>query len=86
MVKTSDILLRQKRELENLSRREYVARDVILPELGKNIIKVITGPRRAGKSFFAIHELSNFGYVNFDDEDIIKVEDYDEIVEVIKRL
>lgn len=86
MVKISDILLRQKKELENLNRGKYVARDVVLPELGKNIIKVITGPRRAGKSFFAIHKLSNFGYVNFDDEDILKVEDYDEIVEAIKRL
>jgi len=86
MIKINDILLRQKRELENLNRGEYVARDVVLPELGKNIIKVITGPRRAGKSFFAIHKLNNFGYVNFDDEDIIKVENYDEIIEVIKRL
>jgi len=86
MIKISDILLRQKKELENLSRGKYVVRDVVLPELGKNIIKVITGPRRAGKSFFAIHKLSNFGYVNFDDEDIVKVENYDEIIEVIKQL
>jgi len=44
---------------------------------------VIIGPRRAGKSFFAIHHLShnrNFGYVNFDDERLTDLTDYDEIL------
>lgn len=86
MIKVHDILLRQKKELEDLNLGQYVERDVELPELGQNIVKVITGPRRAGKSFFAIHRLDNFGYVNFDDESIVGVKDYDEIVEAINQL
>lgn len=86
MVKIKDILLRQKKELERLREGNYVRRDVDLPELGKNFIKVITGPRRAGKSFFAVHKLNDFGYVNFDDEDIVRVENYDEIVEVARQI
>jgi len=86
MINVRDILLRQRRELEVFSQKDYVERDVDLPELGKSIIKVISGPRRAGKSFFAIHKLGNFGYINFDDEDIVEVENYDEILEVLKQL
>lgn len=65
-----DILLTQQKELETISKKQYVPRTAALKELDKDIIKVIIGPRRAGKSFFAVHELKKIGtcgYVNFDD-------------------
>ena len=53
------------------------------------MIKVILGPRRAGKSFFAIRTLSekdHFGYVNFDDESLTQLGDYNEIVAELNSL
>jgi predicted AAA+ superfamily ATPase len=89
MEKIRDVLLMQKRELEEFSQKKYVPRDIELKELNKDIIKVIIGPRRAGKSFFAIHELkkaANLGYVNFDDENLVGVTNYNDIIETINSL
>ncbi|MBU1850453.1 MAG: ATP-binding protein [Nanoarchaeota archaeon] len=86
MKRIRDALLLQKRELEKSLEKKYVDRDFELFELDKDIIKVIIGPRRAGKSFFAMHELKKFGYANFDDEILVEVEDYNDIVETVKEL
>jgi len=89
MTNFRDVLVMQKRELENFSQKQYAARDAELKELDKDIIKVIIGPRRAGKSFFAIHELKktgNFGYVNFDDESLVGVENYNDFIETLDSL
>ncbi len=89
MTKIRDTLLTQKKELEQFSKRRYIARRVNLSELGKDIIKVIIGPRRAGKSFFTIHELKkldNFGYANFDDEHLVEIKNYNDIIETINSL
>ncbi len=76
-----DILLLQKRELELKLKESYVKRDGITLKLDNSLVKVIIGPRRAGKSFFGIHVLnSNFGYINFDDERLIESTNYDEII------
>ena len=83
-----DILLLQKRELEARLREKYVKRKTEL-KLNNNIIKVIVGPRRAGKSFFAVHFLNKhgrFGYVNFDDEKLIDTKSYDEIIEAMNSI
>ena len=50
-----DILLIQKRELEDRIKERYIERNGSPNKLNNNLIKVIIGPRRAGKSFFAIH-------------------------------
>ena len=57
-------------------------------KLDNPMIKVIIGPRRAGKSFFSLHFLSGkkFGYVNFDDERLIELKDYDELIEAINSI
>jgi predicted AAA+ superfamily ATPase len=84
-----DILLLQKRELEGRLKEKYVERSVDSKKLSSSLINVIIGPRRAGKSFFAIHVLSRksiFGYVNFDDEKLIETKDYNEIVDAINTL
>lgn len=77
-----DILLLQKREVEAQTKEPYITRDTTL-NLKNNLIKVIVGPRRAGKSFFALHYLKNtgsFGYINFDDEKLTDAQNYDEIL------
>jgi predicted AAA+ superfamily ATPase len=84
-----DILLIQKRELEKREKERYIERGEELKEIGKDIIKVIIGPRRAGKSFFLIHKLmqvGKFGYVNFDDERLIETSNYDEIIGAVNSL
>ena len=85
-----DVILIQKRELENRLQETYIERKLSVPwDLGDDLIKVISGPRRAGKSFFAIHLLrqtGSYGYVNFDDERLIAIEDYDEIVSAVNTV
>lgn len=84
-----DILLLQKRELEKKLKEKYVERKLDYSKFNNDLIKVIIGPRRAGKSFLGIHLLSkkgNFGYANFDDEKLIGIKDYNEIVTAINSI
>ncbi len=84
-----DILILQKKELETLFKEKYVERENIKLDLSNTLIKVIIGPRRAGKSFFSLHALNkkdNFGYINFDDEKLIETDDYDEIISAVNSL
>ncbi|MBI2577146.1 ATP-binding protein [Candidatus Woesearchaeota archaeon] len=83
MSKINEIIQLQKRELELYFGNGYIQRTERLAELGKDIIKVVIGPRRAGKSFFIIHELrstNHFGYINFDDEHLTTLKNYDELI------
>ena len=78
-----DIILIQKRELENKLKEKYIEREIDAKKIGHSLIKVIIGPRRAGKSFFAVHALkniANFGYANFDDEKLVEIEDFNELI------
>lgn len=84
-----DALLRQKEELDTRLKQLYIHRDAAIHEINSDIIKVIMGPRRAGKSFFAMHILSrsgSFGYANFDDEVLADAKDYDEIITNINSI
>jgi predicted AAA+ superfamily ATPase len=77
-----EIIESQKKELEYSTKQLYIQRKVKIPELTNRVIKVVTGPRRSGKSFFSQHIASNaenFGYVNFDDERMTGLQNYDEI-------
>lgn len=82
-----DIILQQKKEKEMMLSRVYIEREKI-PFMQKfldtDLIKIITGPRRAGKSSFAFLSLKNrnFGYLNFDDENLLKFSG-DEIIKGI---
>src|SRR3989344_7704641 len=79
-----DILLKQKGELESKKKENYLKREAEIKGLNSDIIKAITGPRRAGKSFFIIHSLKeNYGYANFDDEELARAKNYDEIIAMI---
>ncbi|MCF8267572.1 MAG: ATP-binding protein [Ignavibacteriales bacterium] len=82
-----DVIYQQKSERDRFISSEYIPRDAQL-DLHSGFINVIIGPRRAGKSFFALHSLADkkFGYANFDDERLIKTENYDQIIRAIDRL
>jgi len=83
---TKDIIILQKRELDQKLKELYVPREAKFKEIKSNLIKVVIGPRRAGKSSFSIHclsKLSEFGYVNFDDEKLVDVADYNEIINAV---
>lgn len=83
---TKDIIILQKRELAQKLKDLYIPRETELKEIKSNLIKVVIGPRRAGKSSFSAHclgKLSGFGYVNFDDEKLIDVTDYNEIISAV---
>ncbi len=77
-------IIQQKLEKERFLSQSYIPREklsVFKPALSSDLIKVITGPRRAGKSVFAFLLLKgeDFAYVNFDDEALLKPDNYDAI-------
>ncbi len=89
MPKIRDALLLQKEELEKRFGQTLVEREEKMLNIDNDVIKAIIGPRRAGKSFFAIHELKkygNFAYVNFDDEVLINIDDYNEIISELNSI
>ncbi len=81
-----DALLLQRREAQAQLQAPYVERDIDERHVPPDLIKVVLGPRRAGKSFFALHlahDLGSFGYVNFDDEHLADLEDYDTLLSAL---
>lgn len=82
-----DALLIQKRELESKLKEKYIKRDVDFKKFNNDMIRVIVGPRRAGKSFLAMHAIKeNFAYANFDDENLTDIKNYDDIIAVLSEL
>ena len=77
------IVVDQREELESIFKKERIIGREFLnkysPFLKSGLIKVITGPRRAGKSILCYQLLKNksFAYINFDDENLagLKTED-----------
>lgn len=86
-----DIVFGHKTERDELLAAQYVQREG-LPEAVKsiknNLIKVIVGPRRAGKSVFAMKMLQgqDFAYLNFDDERLLGISDYDDLLKAIRQV
>lgn len=83
-----DTVLQHKLEKERLLGKTYFLRerlDIGKKFLDSDIIKVISGPRRAGKSVFSFLLLKDkdFAYLNFDDEDLVRVRNHDEIIRAI---
>lgn len=83
-----DILIQHKSERDRLLSKSYILReklDFAKRFLDSDLIKVITGSRRAGKSVFSILLLKDrdFAYLNFDDESLLKIKNYDEIIKAI---
>lgn len=68
-----NVIIAQRNERDRLLARSYVKRQSHYSceeMLASPLIKLITGPRRAGKSVFALQTLksTNFAYLNFDDK------------------
>lgn len=82
-----DVLIRQKREFEQRLSERYIERDCPPGALKDNdLVKVVMGPRRAGKSFFAVRQIgrgAGAGYVNFDDEGLDGFTDFDGLLGVV---
>lgn len=74
MMKT--ILLSQRKERDDLLAQNYISRHTTLSTdelLNSHLIKLITGPRRVGKSTQALLMLrnKNFAYLNFDKQELL---------------
>lgn len=84
-----DVVEVQKRELEQRLRERYVERQLPVSPRDDGLIKVILGPRRCGKSFLAMRLLARFaacGYLNFDDERLVNVTDYDRLIAAVNTV
>lgn len=81
-----DIIFQQQKDKDVFLGKDYIERDGIenaRKSLNTGIIKVITGPRRSGKSVFGFQLLKGeqFFYLNFDDENLLKVNNYDKFID-----
>lgn len=86
-----NIVLSQKEELKHLQSIQYIERvryKDCLPLLGTDLIKLITGPRRAGKSVFAMQLLAgkSFGYLNFDDAKLLSEFDEEAVYDALREV
>lgn len=86
-----EVLLKQKKELGDLLAKQYVDRQQTVyakKYIENDLVKVVVGPRRAGKSRFSAHLLKDEmpAYVNFDDERLVKIDDYDELIKELHAL
>lgn len=86
-----NLVLQQREERDFLLSQDYITR--ISEEersafLSSSLIKLISGPRRAGKSVYALQMLQNkpFAYLNFDDDLLLKNFDENKIVQVLNEI
>ena len=86
-----NIVLKQRAERDDLASRPYYSRKHIqdvAPYLEANVIKLITGPRRAGKSVYALQILSgkNYAYLNFDDTQLLGSFNEDAVMQALAEV
>lgn len=86
-----NIVLRQKAERDMLAAKDYQQRVEITDSatlLASGLIKLITGPRRAGKSVLALQILhgKNYAYLNFDDNSLLTHFDEDAVMKALAEV
>lgn len=89
MIRTA--ILQQKEERDTLLQINYQKRSLLEKAedcLNSNLIKLITGPRRAGKSVFALQLLKSktFAYLNFDDDLLLKHFDENNTMQILLEI
>ncbi len=85
------VIVRQKDELQYLMTRPVQKRalyDSVSKMMDQTLIKIITGPRRAGKSTFALSLMKgkDFIYLNFDDQTLSEVRSHEDLDKVLDEL
>ena len=86
-----DILINQRKERDELLGRPYLERRTEYDKeqlLQSPLVKFISGPRRVGKSTFALLLLrgKNFAYLNFDDQLLLSRWDEDLVMRLLDEL
>lgn len=84
-----DILLTQSREQTQLLSRQFIEREEKIEGITSNLIHLISGPRRSGKSSFGLWQCRDLhaGYVNFDDERLLSLlKEMDDIIGAIMTI
>jgi hypothetical protein len=84
-------LERQRTERTQTLARPYVPRaktEEFENDLASGLITVVTGPRRAGKSLFCLHNFhpAQAAYINLDDEQLNRIEDYDKLIQAVRSV
>jgi len=86
-----NIVASHRIERDVLLNRTFVPRQGLadaVQSMSGSLIKVVIGPRRAGKSVFALQMLSaacgtDFAYINFDDERLMSPVNLDEMLTAV---
>ncbi|MFA5782434.1 MAG: ATP-binding protein [Bacteroidales bacterium] len=86
-----NILYQQQEERDGLLNHAYIERidvSVKAEYLSTRLIKLITGPRRAGKSVLSLQLLKdeNFAYLNFDDDLLLKHFDENAVIQTLNEV
>jgi len=86
-----NIIYQQKEERDSLLNQDYIERldvSVKAEYLSTGLIKLITGPRRAGKSVMSLQLLKdeNFAYLNFDDDLLLKHFDENAVIQSLNEV
>ena len=86
-----EILIKQKKETEALLQKPYIERSKITQAekyINSDLVKVVIGPRRAGKSVFTANLFKDKlpAYVNFDEENLVRLENYDELIKELHAM
>ena len=86
-----NIINQQFQERNELLSHDYIKRsdiEVNKEYLSTGLIKLITGPSRAGKSVFSLQLLrnENFAYLNFDDDQLLKHYNEDEVIQSLNEI
>ena len=85
------VILNQRKERDELLERHYLERKTKFNSdelLTNNLIKLVSGPRRVGKSTYALLMLKgkNFAYLNFDDDQLLAMWEEETVMQMLDEV